>query len=101
MFYANSPRKLIEYVESNAVLTQSDETVLALSIAYCAVLGLLVTGQSFDNKISNTLVQMVDDGALPFHSATGFKPQPPARSDVRQPLSGQFSSPDALFLPGG
>jgi ADP-ribosylglycohydrolase len=66
--YADAPKKLVEYVESNAVLTQSDETVLALTIAFCLVLGLLVTGQRFDAKISDTLVQMVEDGVLPFHT---------------------------------
>ncbi len=55
--YADAPKKLVESVESNAALTQTDETVLALSVAFCSVLGLLVTGQRFDEKISDTLVQ--------------------------------------------
>jgi hypothetical protein len=38
-------------------------------------------------------------GTLPFHATTRFKPQPPAPGEARQPLAGQFSSPDALFLP--
>jgi ADP-ribosylglycohydrolase len=91
--YADAPKKLVEYVESNAVLTQSDETVLALTIAFCLVLGLLVTGQRFDAKISDTLVQMVEDGVLPFHTTARSMPR------SRPPLAGQFSSPDALFLP--
>jgi ADP-ribosylglycohydrolase len=97
--YANSPKKIVEYVESNAALTETDETVMALTIAFCSVLGLLVTGQRFDEKISDTLVDMVDAGILPFHATTRFKPQPPAPGEARQPLAGQFSSPDALFLP--
>jgi ADP-ribosylglycohydrolase len=95
--YANKPTELVEFVESNAVLTEYDETVLALTIAFCSVLGLLVAGQRFDAKISDTLVQMVDDGILPFHANT--RPQSPASGDARQPFAGQFSSPDALFLP--
>jgi hypothetical protein len=91
--YADAPKKLVEYVESNAVLTQSDETVLALTIAFCLVLGLLVTGQRFDAKISDTLVQMVEDGVLPFHTTARSMPR------SRPPLAGLFSSPDALFLP--
>jgi hypothetical protein len=79
-------------------LTQSDETVLALSIAFCSALGLVVTGQRFDEKISDTLEQMVDDGVLPFYRTTSSK-HPSPREDGRQPLAGQFCSPDALFMP--
>jgi hypothetical protein len=86
-------------VESNATLTQSDETVLALTIAFCLVLGLVVTGERFDARIGDKLVQMVEDGILPFHTTSRAKPQPRAPRDARRPLAGQFSSPDALFLP--
>jgi hypothetical protein len=95
--YANKPAELVEFVECNAALSEYGETVLALTIAFCSILGLLVTGQRLDEKISNRLVQMVDDGILPIHANT--KPQPPEASRTRQPLAGQFSSPDALFLP--
>lgn len=96
--YADAPKKLVEYVGSNAALTQSDPTVLALTVAYCAVLGLLVTGQRFDAKISDTLVQMVEDDVFPFH-ATSYSKPPPQAGDSWQSLMGQFPSPDALFLP--
>jgi ADP-ribosylglycohydrolase len=98
ILYAGKPARLVEHVESNMALTQSDETVLALSIAFCSALGLVVTGQRFDEKISDTLEQMVDDGVLPFYRTTHSKHQSP-REDGRQPLAGQFSSPDALFMP--
>ena len=98
ILYANKPAELVEHTESNMALTQSDETVLALSIAFCAMLGLVVTGQRFDEKITNTLEQMVDDGVLPFYRTTSSK-HPGPREDGRQPLAGQFCSPDALFLP--
>jgi len=97
--YANAPKELVEYVESNATLTQSDETVLALTIAFCLVLGLLVTGRRFDENIGETLVQMVEDGVMPFFPRTDSKAQSPAPGDAWLPLAGQFSSPDALFLP--
>ncbi len=98
ILYANTPTKLVEHAESNMALTQSDETVLALSIAFCSALGLVVAGQRFDEKISDTLEQMVDDGVLPFYRTTHSKHGSP-RDDGRQPLAGQFSSPDALFMP--
>jgi ADP-ribosylglycohydrolase len=91
--YADSPRALVEFVESNTTLTQTDETVVALSIAFCAVLGLLVTGQRFDAKIGDTLAQLVDDGVFPFHGAQ------PQTGGARKIFAGQLSSPDALFLP--
>ncbi len=97
--YANAPKELVEYVESNATLTQSDETVLALTIAFCLVLGLLVTGRRFDENIGETLVQMVEDGVMPFFPRTDSNAQSPAPGDAWLPLAGQFSSPDALFLP--
>jgi len=97
--YANAPKELVEYVESNATLTQSDETVLALTIGFCLVLGLLVTGRRFDENIGDTLVQMVEDGVMPFFPRTDSKAQSPAPCDALLPLAGQFSSPDALFLP--
>ncbi len=97
--YADAPRKLVEYVESNAALTQSDGTVMALSVAFCAVLGLLVRGERFDEKISDKLVQMVEDDVFPFHTTSYSKPRPPQSGDTWQSLIGQFPSPDALFLP--
>jgi ADP-ribosylglycohydrolase len=97
--YAYAPKQLVEYVESNSALTQSDETVLALTIAFCLVLGLVVTGERFDAGIGDKLVQMVEDGILPFHTTSRSEPQPRAPGDARLPLAGQFSSPDALFLP--
>jgi hypothetical protein len=63
------------------------------------VLGLLVTGERFDAKIGDKLVQMVADGILPFHATTHSKPQSCPSGDARLPFAGQFSSPDALFLP--
>lgn len=97
--YAGAPKKLAEYVESNTALTQNDETVMALTIAFCSVLGLLVTGQRFDENISDTLVQMVEDDVFPFHATSYSQPKPPKSGETWQPLMGQFPSPDALFLP--
>jgi ADP-ribosylglycohydrolase len=97
--YADAPKQLVAYVESNAALTQSDETVMALTIGFCLVLGLLVTGRQFDEKIGETLVQMVEDGTMPFHATARSMAQSAAPGDPRSTLAGQFSSPDALFLP--
>jgi ADP-ribosylglycohydrolase len=97
--YADSPSELVEYVESNAALTQYDETVMAMSISFCAVLGLIVKGHRFDEYIGNTLVEMVNNGVFPFHGTSDSKSRFPDSETVRSPLAGQFSSPDALFLP--
>jgi len=58
-----------------------------------------VTGRRFDENIGETLVQMVEDGIMPFFPRTDSKAQSPTPCDARLPLAGQFSSPDALFLP--
>jgi ADP-ribosylglycohydrolase len=92
ILYANDPAKLVEFAEANTTLTQTDQTVVALSIAYCLVLGLLVTGERLDSRIGDTLAKMVDDGVMPFHGSS------PADQTSKR-FAGQFSSPDALFLP--
>lgn len=93
--YAGAPDKLVEYAEANTTLTQYDETVVALSIAYCAVLGLLVSGERFDENISTTLAEMVDSGVFPFHGDSDSQAHP----SPHRAFSGQFSSRDALFQP--
>ena len=103
ILYANTPAELVKRTESNMALTQSDETVLALSIAFCSALGLVVTGQRFDEKISDTLEQMVDDGVLPFYRTTSSK-HPSPREEGRTIRRSSSSRPrgnrsPASFVP--
>ncbi len=97
--YALNPRKLAESVSANCVLTQADEAIVAMTTAYCSVLGLIVSGESLDINLSDKLMAMVKDGKLPFHAVTSSKLQPPSNDKAPSRKAGQFSSPDALLTP--
>ncbi len=96
--YALDPRRLAETVSANCILTQSDEAIVAMTTAYCCVLGQLVAGEPLDANLSDKLLDLVKSGELPFHAVTsgGLKPPPPGAEPSR---AGAFSSPDALLTP--
>ncbi|MDF1689551.1 MAG: ADP-ribosylglycohydrolase family protein [Cycloclasticus sp.] len=89
--YATNPKELASSVSSNTLLTQCDETINAMTVAYAAVLGMLVQGHPLDEELSGKLMQLVGDHQLPFHAMTipGSKPSG----------AGTFASPDALLTP--
>lgn len=98
--YARAPRRLAEAVSSNTALTQVDASVGALTTGYCAALGLLVQGETFDAQISGKLMALVRDGELPFHSVTvAGEGMVPAGAE-RAHGAGHFPSPDALLSMG-
>jgi ADP-ribosylglycohydrolase len=89
--YAHSPRRVAESVYANTMLTQTDEAVVAMTVAYCSVLGRLVAGEKLDAAISGKLMALAEAGELPFHAAS---------DDDSNPGLGGFASPDALLTPG-
>ena len=94
--YAKAPRKVAKTVSSNCLLTQADEAIVAMTTAYCCVLALLVSGERLDSALSDKLMDLVEDGSLPFHAVTTSKTSPPTSG--REPSrTGRFSSPDALL----
>ncbi len=96
--YARQPAELAAAVGRNAALTQTDGTVLAMTVAFGAVLGMLVEGHALDAGLSGTLMARVKSGALPFHAVTSGNleaPRPGAEADP----AGRFPSPDALLGP--
>ncbi|MFZ0612219.1 MAG: ADP-ribosylglycohydrolase family protein [Desulfobacterales bacterium] len=97
--YALNPKRLAAAVSDNTVLTQTDETVVSMTVAYAAVLGLLVQGHAFDAHLSSKLMGLVKSGELPFHAVTGDNLQPPRSGDPEPPRAGRFASPDALLTP--
>lgn len=97
--YANQPQQVAEFVSANCMLTQADESIVAMSTAYNAILSLLVTGEKLTPAISNKLMQLVHDNKLPFHAVTKSDFSAPRRGDPDPPLAGRFSSPDALLTP--
>ncbi len=97
--YSGDFSALAEHVASNAALTQADDTVLSMTVAYNAVLALLVEGHSMDESISAKLMERVKSGELPFHAVTRNNLQPPRPGDPDPPRAGRFASPDALLSP--
>jgi ADP-ribosylglycohydrolase len=97
--YARSPRKVAETVSANCLLTQADEAIVAMTTAYCSVVGLLVAGEKLDPLLSDKLMELVKAGELPFHAVTSGRLQPPRPDDPDPPRAGRFSSPDALLTP--
>jgi ADP-ribosylglycohydrolase len=97
--YALQPSRLASCVAGNAILTQADDTVVSMTVAFCAVLSLLVQGHTLDKNLSAKLMALVKNGELPFHAVTRDNLQPPRPGDPDPPRAGRFASPDALLSP--
>ncbi|QJB56646.1 ADP-ribosylglycohydrolase family protein [Pseudodesulfovibrio sp. zrk46] len=98
--YALSPGELASTISRNTVLTQADDVVVSMTVAYGAVLAMLVQGHALDTDISSKLMTLVKRGELPFHAVTREGLKPPRPGDPDPPREGRFSSPDALLSPG-
>jgi ADP-ribosylglycohydrolase len=97
--YALDPGRLADAVTRNTILTQTDDSVVAMTVAYGAVLGMLVQGHALDPQLSGKLMRLVSRGELPFHHITSDNLQPPRPGDPDPPRVGRFASPDALLTP--
>jgi len=97
--YARTPAKVAEAVSANCLLTQADEAIVAMTTAYCCVLALLVSGEKFDQFLSDKLMGLVKAGELPFHAVTSAHLGPPKQGHPEPLRAGRFSSPDALLTP--
>lgn len=97
--YTFQPAQLAAAISSNTLLTQTDQIVVAMTVAYGAVLGHLVQGHKLDTALSKKLMVLVKDGKLPFHAVTRDDLQPPRPGDPDPPRAGRFASPDALLTP--
>lgn len=97
--YALEPAQLASAVAGNASLTQADDLVVSMTVAFGAVLGLLVQGHTLDSELSAKLMGLVHKGELPFHAVTRDDLQPPRPGDPDPPRAGRFASPDALLSP--
>ncbi|MGB4064424.1 MAG: ADP-ribosylglycohydrolase family protein [Azonexus sp.] len=95
--YALQPAELAASVTRNTVLTQTDGTVVAMTVAFGAVLGMLVEGNALDSGISDKLMARVKTGELPFHAVTSGNLQAPRPGQAEAPTAGRFPSPDALL----
>ena len=99
--YALDPAELASSVTANTALTQTDGTVMAMTVAFGAVLGMLVEGHRLDSDISDKLMARVKAGTLPFHTITQGRLEAPSRGQREKHHEGLFASPDALLTPSG
>ncbi len=99
IFYAFDLKQMAQKIISNALLTQNDATVLSLTVAFNAVLALLIQGERLDGEISRKLITLVKSGELPFHTVTSGDYAPPGKKDSGQSQADVFPSPDALLSP--
>lgn len=97
--YALQPHQLATAVTDNTILTQTDDTVVSNTVAYGAVLGLLVQGYTLDKDLSGKLMALVRSGELPFHTVTRGNQKLPRPGEPETPRVGLFASPDALLTP--
>jgi ADP-ribosylglycohydrolase len=97
--YALNPGQLAAAITSNTILTQIDDTIISMTVAYGAVLGMLVQGHALNAQLSGKLMRLVNKGELPFHHITSDNLQPPRPGDPDPPRVGMFASPDALLTP--
>ena len=95
--YALQPKQLAAAVTANTVLTQTDGTIVAMTTAFGAVLGMLVEGHRLDGELSGKLMERVKSGELPFHTVTSGNLQAPHPGEAEKPSAGRFPSPDALL----
>lgn len=95
--YALQPTELALAISRNTLLTQTDGTVVAMTVAFGAVLGMLLEGQPLDSNISGKLMARVQSGELPFHAVTSGNLQAPQPGQAEAPSAGRFPSPDALL----
>lgn len=96
--YALSPGEGARMIARNIRLTQIDPYVTALSAAYCVIVGALVRGEPFDDKLSSKLYRMVEKVELPFTHVElaekkGTYDHEPAAASASLP------SPDGLLFP--
>lgn len=97
--YFSKPRELSDHLLANASLTQTDETVLSMTLAYSLVLAELLSGRPLDASISDRLITTSKAGELPFHVVTGDNLGPPAPGFDDPSRVRKFASPDALLSP--
>lgn len=96
-FYSSNLKDMAKSVIGNTRLTQSDDVVGSMTLAYNSILALLVEGEEFDEHISTKLMKLVKEKELPFHSVTSNNLNPPTGKEKREEAN--FASPDALLTP--
>jgi len=99
IYYADDLEALSINISKNTFLTQSDNLIGSLTVAYSSILALLIRGEILDGEIGAKLMKEVKDGKLPFHVVTSDNLNPPQTGKETADNQGLFASPDALLSP--
>ena len=93
--YALDPYLAAKHALECCHLSQTDSLVAQQSTAFACVLAALLRGEIFDEHLSDTLMDLVASGEVPFVAESSI-----AATDAdTEKTSFGFASPDALLLP--
>jgi ADP-ribosylglycohydrolase len=99
IYFAHDLSRLSNVIASNTALTQADDIVGSLSVAFNLVLAMLIRGHKLDENLSGKLMRKVHQKEIPFHAVTTGNLQAPKKGEPAPSNVGQFASPDALLSP--
>lgn len=99
ILYANDLKSLSLLIAKNTAMTQKDDVVGSLSVAFNLVLAMLIQGEKLDDQLSNKLMKKVYRKEIPFHAVTSSNLTTPKKGEKAPPNEGLFASPDALLSP--
>jgi ADP-ribosylglycohydrolase len=91
--YALDPGAVARLAFDNCRLSQTDSLVAQHSVGFACVLAALIRGDTFDEILSENLMDLVRSGEVPFVAKSSI-----ASDGGAQPSFG-FASPDAVLLP--
>ena len=99
IYFAADLNQLSHIVASNTALTQGDDIVGSLSVAFNLVLAMLIRGHKLDENLSGKLMRKVHKKEIPFHAVTTGNLEAPKKGEPAPSNAGLFASPDALLSP--
>lgn len=99
IFLSNNLTQLSHLVAENTKITQNDDVVASLSVAYNLVLAMLIQGHRLDEKLGDKFMMKVHSHEIPFHAVTSQNFQTPEKGKHAASQEGLFASPDALLSP--
>jgi len=99
IYFASDLNQLSHIVASNTALTQADDIVGSLSVAFNLVLAMLIRGHKLDENLSGKLMRKVHKKEIPFHAVTTGNLEAPKKGEPAPSNVGLFASPDALLSP--
>lgn len=99
IYYAYDLTQLSHTVASDVALTQADDIVGSLSLAFNLVLAMLIRGHRLDENLNGKLMKKVYNKEIPFHAVTSGNLQAPKKGEHAPSNAGLFASPDALLSP--